>query len=109
MSAASTPLRDIDDAPPRDRVRPQGMALPFDVVLLLAVAGLAACSLVAIRSSTADDIAGDPTYYFNRQAIFFAVGGVISLALIKLRLLAAARRALVDLRLPDGCRSSPSR
>ena len=83
MSAASTPLRDVDDAPPRDRVRPQGMALPFDLVLVLAVAGLAACSLVAIRSSTADDIAGDPTYYFERQAIFFAVGGVLSLALIK--------------------------
>ncbi len=83
MSAASTPLRDIDDAPPRDHARPQGMALPFDLVLLLAVAGLAACSLVAIRSSTADDIAGDPTYYFKRQAIFFAVGGVLSLALIR--------------------------
>lgn len=83
MSAASTPLRDVDDAPPRDRVRPQGMALPFDLVLLLAVAGLAACSLIAIRSSTADDIKGDPTYYFDRQAIFFAVGGVVSLALIK--------------------------
>jgi rod shape determining protein RodA len=83
VSAASTPLRDIDDAPPRDRARPQGMALPFDLVLVLAVAGLAACSLVAIRSSTADDIAGDPTYYFKRQAIFFAVGGVLSLALIR--------------------------
>jgi rod shape determining protein RodA len=83
MSAASTPLRDIDDAPPRERSRPQGMALPFDLVLILAVVGLAACSLVAIRSSTADDITGDPTYYFKRQAIFFAVGGVLSLALIR--------------------------
>ena len=83
MSAASTPLRDVDDAPPRDRVRPQGMALPFDIVLVLAVLGLAACSLIAIRSSTADDITGDPTYYFKRQLIFFAVGGVLSLALIR--------------------------
>ena len=68
MSAATTPLRDVDDAPPRERVRVQGMALPFDVVLLVAVAGLAACSLLAIKSSTADDIAGDPTYYFKRPA-----------------------------------------
>jgi rod shape determining protein RodA len=84
VSAATTPLRDVDDAPPRDhRVRVQGMALPFDVVLVLAVLGLAACSLLAIRSSTADDIAGNPTYYFKRQAIFFAVGGVLSLALIR--------------------------
>jgi rod shape determining protein RodA len=84
MSAASTPLRDVDDAPPRDRSRPQGMALPFDLVLILGVIGLAACSLIAIRSSTADDIAGDPTYYFNRQLIFFIVGGVASLALIRI-------------------------
>ncbi len=83
MSAASTPLRDVDDAPRATASALQGMALPFDLVLLLAVAGLAACSLIAIRSSTADDIKGDPTYYFDRQAIFFAVGGVISLALIK--------------------------
>jgi rod shape determining protein RodA len=84
MSAATTPLRDVDDAPPRERVRVQGMALPFDIVLVLAVAGLAACSLLAIRSSTADDIAGDPGYYFKRQIIFFAFGGVLSLALIRL-------------------------
>jgi rod shape determining protein RodA len=84
MSAATTPLRDIDDAPPRERTRPQGMALPFDLVLVLGVIGLAACSLVAIKSSTADDIAGDPQYYLKRQAVFFAVGGLISLAMIKL-------------------------
>jgi rod shape determining protein RodA len=85
MSAASTPLRDVDDTPPRERARrPQGMALPFDVVLILGVLGLAACSLVTIRAATVDDIAGDPTYYFKRQAIFFAVGGVLSLALVRL-------------------------
>lgn len=84
MSAASTPLRDVDDAPPRERAKPQGMALPFDVVLVLGVIGLAICSLVAIKSSTADDIKGDPTYYFERQLIFFCVGGVLSLALVKL-------------------------
>jgi rod shape determining protein RodA len=83
MSAASTPLRDIDDAPPRDRVRVQGAALPFDLVLVLAILGLAGCSLTAIKYSTVDDITGDPTYYFKRQAIFFVVGGILSLALIR--------------------------
>jgi rod shape determining protein RodA len=83
VSAATTPLRDIDDAPPRDRVRVAGMALPFDVVLVLAVLGLVACSLLTLKTSTADDIPGDPTYYFQRQAIFFGVGGVLSLALIR--------------------------
>jgi rod shape determining protein RodA len=84
MSAASTPLRDVDDAPPRERARPQGMALPFDVVLILGVIGLGICSLVAIKSSTADDITGDPEYYFKRQAVFFVVGGLLSLGMIKL-------------------------
>jgi rod shape determining protein RodA len=83
MCAATTPLRDVDDAPPRDRSRPQGMVLPFDLVLLLGVAGLAVCSLIAIKSSTADDIAGNPQYYLERQAIFFGAGGLISLAMIK--------------------------
>jgi rod shape determining protein RodA len=83
MSAATTPLRDVDDAPPRDRSRPQGMVLPFDLVLLLGVAGLAVCSLIAIKSSTADDIPGNPQYYLERQAIFFGAGGLISLAMIK--------------------------
>jgi rod shape determining protein RodA len=82
MSATTTPLRDVDDAPPgRDRVRPAGMALPIDLVLFLGIIGLAACSLITIRSATADDIAGQPDYYFNRQAIFFAVGGVLCLVL----------------------------
>ena len=78
-------MRDIDDAPPRDRARPQpAWRCRSTSSCCSAVAGLAACSLITIRSSTADDIAGDPTYYFKRQAIFFAVGGVLSLALCPL-------------------------
>jgi rod shape determining protein RodA len=81
--AVSTPLRDRD-APPTPRSRPAGMALPIDLVLLLGVLGLAACSLVTIHSATADDVAGDPLFYFKRQATFFAVGGVLMLAMIPL-------------------------
>ncbi|QEC49685.1 rod shape-determining protein RodA [Baekduia soli] len=60
------------------------MALPIDLVLILGVIGLAACSLVTIRAATVDDVPGQPGYYFDRQAIFFAVGGVISLGLSRL-------------------------
>jgi rod shape determining protein RodA len=86
MSTATTPLRDVDDTPPQPKGwgRVPGMALPFDVVLVLGVLGLAACSLVTIRAATADDIAGDPNYYLNRQATFFAVGGVLMLILSRL-------------------------
>jgi rod shape determining protein RodA len=64
--------------------RVPGMALPIDLVLIVGVLGLMACSLITIKSATADDIAGDPLYYFKRQAIFFGVGGVICLALSRL-------------------------
>jgi rod shape determining protein RodA len=83
MSATTTPIRDVDDAPPAPP-KPAGMALPFDLVLVLGVLGLAACSLVTLHAATADDIAGDPTYYFKRQATFFVVGGLLSLGLIGL-------------------------
>jgi rod shape determining protein RodA len=80
----TTPLRDAEDAPPAAPRRPRGMALPIDVVLVLGVVGLAACSLVTVRSATVDDIAGDPTYFFKRQAIFFGVGGLMMLILSRL-------------------------
>jgi rod shape determining protein RodA len=83
VSATTTPIRDVDDAPPAPP-KPTGMALPFDLVLVLGVLGLAACSLVTLRAATADDIPGDPTYYFKRQATFFVVGGLLSLGLIGL-------------------------
>jgi rod shape determining protein RodA len=77
-----TPIKDVDDVPPSTNARPAGMALPIDLVLVLGVLGLAACSLVTIKAATSDDITGDPNYYFKRQAIFFVVGGLVSLALI---------------------------
>jgi rod shape determining protein RodA len=80
--SVTTPLHDADDLPVgRATTRVPGMALPIDVVLFLGVIGLVACSLITIRSATADDIGGDPLYYFKRQAIFFGVGGVVMLAL----------------------------
>lgn len=57
---------------------PRAYALPFDPLLLLATLGIMACSLIAIHASTQDDIPGRPDYYFNRQAVFFALGLVIA-------------------------------
>jgi rod shape determining protein RodA len=79
--SSMTPIRDVDDAPAgaRGPARPPGMALPFDVVLLLGVLGLAACSLVTIGDSTRGDIPGDPHYFLKRQAIFFGAGLLLAL------------------------------
>ena len=61
-----------------------GLGLPFDPVLLLAVLGLAACSLITVAAATSDDIAGDPHYFLKRQAIYFVVGAAAAALLWRL-------------------------
>jgi rod shape determining protein RodA len=82
--AVSTPIRDVDDVPAAVAVRPVGLALPFDPLLLLSVIGLCAASLVTISGATADDIPGDPHYYVDRQGIYFAVGLVLAVILARI-------------------------
>jgi len=63
---------------------PREWRLRLDPLLLLATLGLAACSLVAIKGATARDIAGDPLYYVNRQAVYIGVGLVLMYAVSRL-------------------------
>jgi rod shape determining protein RodA len=78
VASLPSPIRDVGgDVPARGGGRaalPLGLRLAFDPVLLLAVAGLCAGSLVTIAYATTDDIPGDPHYYVVRQAVYFAVG-----------------------------------
>jgi rod shape determining protein RodA len=76
--SVTTPIRDVDDVPVTTTPRPIGLSLPFDPILLLAIVGLCAASLVVLTGATADDIPGDPHYYVNRQAIYFGVGLVLA-------------------------------
>ena len=46
----------------------------IDVLLLLAVLGLVACSLYTIGTATQDDIEGSPYHFVIRQAAYCAVG-----------------------------------
>jgi rod shape determining protein RodA len=55
------------------------LRLPFDPLLLAATIGLLICSVITIKGATADDIAGSPDYYVNRQMIFAAIGVVVML------------------------------
>jgi rod shape determining protein RodA len=80
----SSPIRDVDDVPAVTPMRPAGLSLPFDPILLLAVIGLCAASLVTLAGATADDIQGDPNYYVNRQAIYFVVGLVLAAVLARI-------------------------
>jgi rod shape determining protein RodA len=60
------------------------LRLPFDPLLLAATVGLLICSIITIKSATADDIAGSPHYFVNRQAIFAAVGVVLMLVVAQI-------------------------
>jgi rod shape determining protein RodA len=53
----------------------------FDALLLLAGAGLIACSVYVLSAATTDDIPGSPYYYVLRQAIYGGIGVVMMLAL----------------------------
>jgi rod shape determining protein RodA len=81
--SATVSMADADDAPVAVP-RAAGLRLPFDPMLALAVIGLCASSLVTIAYATSDDVAGDPQYYLKRQAIFFAVGGLLAAGLSRL-------------------------
>jgi rod shape determining protein RodA len=80
----STPIQDAAEAPVAGPNRPASMLLPFDPILLLAVLGLCAASLASIAGATTDDVPGQPHYYLQRQAGFFAVGLVLSVVLSRL-------------------------
>jgi rod shape determining protein RodA len=76
----TTVIRDSSDAPPVP-ARPLALALPFDPVLALAVVGICVASLVTMAGATADDIAGQPHYYVERQGVYFAVGAALAVLL----------------------------
>ena len=75
MSATTVIQRSDDDAKAEKAF---GLQLPFDLVLVLATLGLAACSLLTIASATANDIPGSPDYYLIRQLIYFVVGALLA-------------------------------
>ena len=81
MSTA-TPIKPASDPPPA--LVPREWRLRLDPLLLLAALGLVACSCIAIKGATADDVPGDPLYYFERQVVYGAVGVVLMYALSRL-------------------------
>jgi rod shape determining protein RodA len=56
---------------------PREWRLRLDPLLLLATLGIVACSLIALRGATRNDVATDPNYYVTRQAIYAAIGLVV--------------------------------
>ncbi len=75
MSSAGHTIQPASE-PPASLV-PRVWHLRLDPLLVCATLGLVACSLVAIKGSTADDVAGQPYYYVERQALYAVVGLVL--------------------------------
>jgi rod shape determining protein RodA len=74
MSATKT-IQPASEPPPP--LVPREWHLRLDPLLLLATLGLVACSLIALKGATENDIPGDPRYYVDRQAIYAGVGLVL--------------------------------
>ena len=75
MSAtAIQPGEEVAAARPRTWTR-------IDPLLLLAAAGLIACSLVTLKTATRHAVAGQPLYYVERQGIFAGIGVLLVLLL----------------------------
>ena len=94
------PIQPASEPPPP--LVPREWRLRLDPLLLLATLGLVACSLIAIKGATADDIAGDPLYYVKRQAHLRRRRARPDVRRLAPGLLAPARVALPDLRRADG-------
>jgi rod shape determining protein RodA len=78
----SHPIQPASD-PPSPLV-PREWRLRLDPLLLVATLGLVACSLVALKGATQNDIPGDPHYYVVRQGIYAGIGLVLMYALSRL-------------------------
>jgi rod shape determining protein RodA len=63
---------------------PREWRLRLDPLLLLATLGLVACSLVALKGATRNDVSNDPHYYVTRQGIYAGVGLVLMYAVSRL-------------------------
>src|SRR4051794_41946060 len=99
MSAAP-PIQPASE-PPAPLV-PREFRLRLDPLLLLATLGIVACSLIAIKGATADDVTGHPYYYLERQAVYAGVGILLMYGVSRLG--HSRRREVkdVDYRLPVG-------
>jgi rod shape determining protein RodA len=77
-----TPI--VDPTQPGGVAIARRAALPFDPVLVLAVLGVCAASLVTLHGATKNDPNVSANYYVTRQAVYFGVGLVLAAGLSRL-------------------------
>jgi rod shape determining protein RodA len=79
---SSHPIQPASEPPPP--LVPREWRLRLDPLLLVATLGLVACSLVALKGATQNDVPGDPHYYVTRQGIYAVIGLVLMYAVSRL-------------------------
>jgi rod shape determining protein RodA len=72
ITSARTPISPASEPPPP--LVPREFHFKLDLLLLLACIGLCACSIIAIKVATVDDIDGQPNYYVYRQIAYTVIG-----------------------------------
>ena len=82
MSTTTQKIQPASEPPPS--LVPREWRLRLDPLLLLATLGLVACSIVALKGATTDDIPGAPNYYVYRQVAYAAIGVVLMYAVSRL-------------------------
>jgi rod shape determining protein RodA len=75
-----SPIKPLEEA--AEAVRP--FTLPLDPVMLLAVAGLGACSVLTLKAATRNLIPGRPNYYVDRQALYLGLGFLLMVGLSRI-------------------------
>ncbi len=69
---------------PPPPLMPREWRLRLDPLLLLAAVGLVVCSCIAIKGATADDVPGDPLYFFERQIVYGVIGVLLMYGISRL-------------------------
>jgi rod shape determining protein RodA len=70
---------------PEETAEPRARRLLlFDPLLLVAAAGLVACSLITLKGATRNAVHGSPLFYVERQAIYVAIGVVLALLISRI-------------------------
>ncbi|HEV2997945.1 MAG TPA: rod shape-determining protein RodA [Solirubrobacteraceae bacterium] len=72
-SPPRTPIHPVQETPVEET---RSLHFPLDPLLTLAVLGLGLCSLLTLRAATSHIVAGQPSYYVERQAVYLIVGVV---------------------------------
>jgi rod shape determining protein RodA len=79
-----SPISAPEDAAAHGAGPSRALQLPFDPLLMVAVIGLAVCSVVTLGPVTRKFVPGDPHYYVTRQAVYLIVGFVLMAVLARM-------------------------